>query len=171
MTQERRIHHAVLICITVMERGNWASSSRLHLHLVTEEEEVPSSELRQRTHYTHVPSLRGHKNCWSRAMGGGAALATLHNVQLYFSHHLGGRGLFTLRSRCRQRAPGHWPDTEDCQHWLLHISVTRAAQGAAAVQLRWSAHDTGRPNERTGPGSVGTYHQHHQHQMQMLLLA
>ena len=65
------------------------------------------AELRQRTHYTHVPSLRGHKNCRSRAMGGGAALATLHNVQLYFSHHLGGRGLFTLRSRCRQRAPGH----------------------------------------------------------------
>lgn len=44
MTQERRLHHAVLICITVMERGNWASSSRLHLHLVTEEEEVPSSD-------------------------------------------------------------------------------------------------------------------------------
>ena len=47
MTQERRLHHAVLICITVMERGNWASSS-------------PSSyrrrggaELRQRTH-THT---------------------------------------------------------------------------------------------------------------------
>ena len=44
MTQERRLHHAVLICITVMEQGNWASSSRLHLHLVTEEEEVPSSD-------------------------------------------------------------------------------------------------------------------------------
>ena len=60
---------------------------------------------------------------------------------------------------------------QSVQQWLLHISVTRAAQGAAAVQLRWSAHDTGRPNERTGPGSVGTYHQHHQHQMQMLLSA
>ena len=66
-------------------------------------------------------------------MGGGAALATLHNVQLYFGHQLGGlsKVLFSLR-----RTPGHWPDTEDCQQWLLHISVTRAAQGAAAVQLR-----------------------------------
>ena len=66
-------------------------------------------------------------------MGGGAALTTLYNVQLYFSHQLGGlsKVLFSLR-----RAPGHWPDTEDCQQCLLYISVTRAAQGAAAVQLR-----------------------------------
>ena len=56
MTQERRLHHAVLICITVMERGNWASSSRLHLHLVvvTEEEEVPSSDSGHTTHMCPV---------------------------------------------------------------------------------------------------------------------
>ena len=36
------------------------------------------AELRQRTHCTHAPSLRGHKNWGSRAMGGGAALTSLH---------------------------------------------------------------------------------------------
>ena len=42
---------------------------------------------------------------------GGGALTTLYNVQLYFSHQLGGlsKVLFSLR-----RTPGHWPDTEDC---------------------------------------------------------
>ena len=69
------------------------------------------AELRQRTHCTHAPSLRGHKNWGSRAMGDDSALATLYNVQLYFSHQLGGlsKVLFSLR-----RAPGHWPDTVDC---------------------------------------------------------
>ena len=71
-------------------------------------------------------------------MGGGAALATLHwRLCIMFSSTLAIN--LVASAKFYFLSGGHLA-TDRTQkivlQWLLHISVTRAAQGAAAVQLR-----------------------------------